>query len=269
MSDLIISENHNLVREDIISQTNGYNTSERYVPIATKEVLDIIKEKTDNYKIIGFNNTNVRKKEKDGFQKHAVMVELPNAEMIDGTKINIVLFNSNDRSSSLKLYIGSIRAICSNQIVWGNQIAEPISIRHTNKEWKHSVYSLMEEYDKVQKETERIIGRMIGRYMSYGDIGRFSEKIVQEIVNPDITGEIIDPLEFNLAHRIDDKGKDLWHTYNRIQYNLMNGGPTRLIKKEDEDGKLFDVMSKTQKVTNVQKQIEYNKKLNEMAMELL
>jgi hypothetical protein len=269
MADLMISENHRLVREDIISQTNGYNTSARYIPIATREVLEIIGQKAEDYKIIGFNNTNVRKKDKDGFQKHAVMVEFPNAEMIDGTKMNMILFNSNDRSTSLKIFMGSLRAACSNQCVWGDQIAEPISIRHTNKEWKHSIYSLMDEYEEVQRQTEEMINRMMNRYMSYGDMGRFAERVADEVINPVITGELVDPLELLVSRRPEDHHKDLWRTFNKAQEYTLHGGLTRLVKKEDDEGHLFDTYSKTHVIKDTKKQIDINRQLHSLAMEYL
>jgi hypothetical protein len=269
-NDLMISENGRLVRQDIVSQTQAYgDVSKRYIPIATNNVLEVMRERAGSLKITGFNNANVRKKEKDGFQRHAMMVEFENAEMIDGTKMNMILFNSNDRSTSLKIFMGSLRAACSNQCVWGDQIAEPVSIRHTNKDWKESIYTLMDAYEETQKQTQSMIENMINRYVSYGDIGRLTERVAEELVNPNITGHVLDPMQFNNAHRKDDIGKDLWHTYQRIQYNLIQGGINRIVDKTDDQGMLFETMSKTHKITDISKSIELNRKLHEMAMEYI
>jgi hypothetical protein len=268
MPDLIISENNKLVRNDIITQSGAYgDVSNRYIPIATQEVLDVMRSIAGDIKIIGFNNAYVRKNEKEGFQKHAVMVEFNNAEMIDGTKMNMILFNSNDRSTSLKIFMGSLRMACSNQMVWGDQIAEPISIRHTNTNWKHSIYSLMESYEETQHKTQEMINNMMNRYVSYGDIGRISERVAEEIANPSIAGRILDPLQLNTAHRKEDVGKDLWHTYQRVQYNLLQGGVDRIIEKED-DNRLIEVISKTHKVTDTNKQINFNRELHNIMMEV-
>jgi len=269
MSDITISENNRLVRQDIITNKNGYKVSKKYIPIATQEVLNVMKEEAGSLKIIGFNNTNVRKKEKESFQKHALMVEFENAELIDGTKMNMILFNSNDRSTSLKIFMGSLRAACSNQMVWGDQIAEPVSIRHTNKDWKESIYTLMNAYEETQKQTQNMIENMMNKYVSYGDIGRLTERVTEEIINPNIEGHILDPLQLNNAHRKDDLGKDLWHTYQRIQYNLLQGGINRLIDKTDDNGILFESKSKTHKITDVTKQIDFNRKLHSFVMEVL
>ena len=269
MADLMISENGRLVRQDIISQNRAFgDVSQRYIPIATKDVLNVMEERAGSLRITGFNKANVRKKEKDGFQRHAIMVEFENAMMLDGTKMNMILFNSNDRSTSLKIFMGSLRAACSNQCVWGDQIAEPVSIRHTKQDWKESVYTLMDAYEETQRKTEEMIREMMSAYVSYGDMGRIAERVTEEIVNPNITGRILDPLQLNTAHRIEDTGKDMWHFYNRMQYNLLQGGVDRVIEKEDE-GTLFTTISKTHKVTDTQKQIEFNRQLHNIVMEAL
>jgi len=270
MADLIISANNAEVRQDIIQQNEAYgNVSERYIPIATKDVLNVMREKAGDIKIIGFNNANVRSIEKDGFQKHAVMIQFNDAEMLDGTRMNMVLFNSNDRSTALKIYMGSLRAVCSNQIVWGDLVSEPVSIRHTNKNWKNSIYQLMDEYKKQQEDTQRIINKMMKKYVSYGDIGRLNERVAEELINPIITGSVLDPLQLNSAHRKEDLGKDLWHTFQRLQYNLVNGGIDRIIETENENEKLIHKISKTHKITDTKKQIEVNRKLSDIVMEVL
>ena len=266
MPDLMIGENNNLVRQDIITNTAGYNVSDRYVPIATEEVLNEIKLHTTDIKITGFNNANVRKQEKQGFQRHAIMVELPNAELIDGTKMNMIIFNSNDRSSALKIHLGALRGACSNQMVFGAEIAEPVSIRHTQKDWKHSIQSLMDAYEGSQQKTENMIKAMMDRSMSHKDMAMFSEKVYHQILRPEITGSLLDPMQLNQIRRREDKGNNLWHSFNRIQEALLQGGLDRIIDKIDEDGILFETVSKTHKVSDTKKQIEFNQKLHSLAM---
>lgn len=267
MSDLMISENGRGVRQDIITQTEAYgNVSNRYVPIATNDVLEVMKEVAGEMKITGFNNANVRKAEKDGFQRHAAMVEFSDANMIDGTKMNMILFNSNDRSTSLKIFMGSLRAACSNQCVWGDQIAEPVSIRHTNKDWKESIYTLMDAYKETQVETQAMIQRMMDRKMSERDMAQFARAAYEKILEPEISGSLLDPMELNQIRRRKDVGADLWHSYNRIQEGILKGGMTRIIDKEDDKGMLFEAVSKTHKVTDTAKQIDFNRQLHSLAL---
>jgi hypothetical protein len=154
-------------------------------------------------------------------------------------------------------------------MVWGEEIAEPISIRHTQKKWKHSIHSLMDEFEETQKQTEEMIKRLLGTYMSYGQMGMLAERVSEELLSPEITGSVFDPTQLNTAHRKEDIGKDAWHTFNRIQYNLLQGGVDRIIEKEDDNGILIDTVSKTHKITDTKKQIEFNRSLHSMIMETI
>ncbi len=269
-NDLMIKENNRTVDQILVNQKQGFNVSERYVAISTQEVLDEIKSYTmKDPKIIGFNKRNVRKPGKQGFQGHAIIAEMPDSLMLDGTRINMILFNSNDRSSALKIHLGALRAACSNQLVFGTELFEPTSIRHTKKEWKDSIHTLMDNYAESQQAMHDTIQRMMSKYMSFGDQGRFAEMVANDILEPEIEGFIIDPSELNIAKRVEDKGKTLWTTFNRIQSSLVEGSINRIIKKEDDNGVLFDSVSKTHKLTDQAKIIKMNKQLHEAAMQFI
>ena len=269
--DLIIGENKNLIRQDIITNNRGYNTSDRYVPIETQQVVDIIMEVEPEAKITGWVNSNVRKAVKEGTQRHAMMIRMPNSELVSGVHGNLVLFNSSDRSSALKMYSGAFRAVCSNGIVFsdtGESLSE-LSIRHTNVEWKSLVYKLMEEYAQNQLEKKRMVEAMQDRYMSYGDMGRLAERVTEELLNPMITGTVIDPLQLLVAKRAEDAHKDLWTVFNKMQEHILQGGITRIIDKSDDEGMLFQAESNTHKISDPAKQIKANRSLHSMVMELM
>ena len=269
MSDLLINDNGRLVRQDIISQTQGYNTSERYIPIPTQSVLDIIKEVEPDYKIVGFNNANVRKADKQSFQKHALMINLKDELIAEVAKPNLIIFNSSDRSMALKIYIGYISMACSNQCVAGTNIMEPISIRHTDKNWKHTIYSLMNEYESYKEKLESNIINMKEKYVSYGDQGMFIEEAVNTIINPNIEGEILDPLQFNNANRKEDTGKTLYKLMQRFQENMVKGGIKRIIEKTDDNNKLFTSISNTHVIKDNKKLIKMNQDLHNLATNML
>ena len=242
---------------DLISTSVGYNVSERYIPVQTKEVIKILADQA-GFTPVGFDAVNVRKQEKQGFQKHMVMLEEPDADMIDG-KLRIVLYNSYDRTTPIKIFLGYYRDACSNDCVWGNDIMEPISIKHTNKDWRQAIDTTVNRYRSAKQSASDNIDRMMNTYMSYGDQGKFSEYVASHIYTG--SGIIVDPLEFNVAQRQEDLGKDLWHTYQRIQSNLLNGGINRIIDHGDTKK-----ISKTHKVTSIDEKIKLNQQLNEFAL---
>ena len=275
MADLIIGENNNLVKQEIITQQGGYgDVSDKYVSITTQEVLDIIMRVEPEAKVTGWLNANSRKTEKQNFVKHAMMIRMPNSELISGVHSNMVLFNSSDRSSALKLYSGAFRAVCSNGIVFSDtgEDMNTLSIKHTMKEWQSKVYQLMHDYQKNQETTRRMVAAMKDRYVSYGDMGKLAERAAEEILNPMITGSIIDPMELLVSKRKEDTHKDLWTVFNKIQEHILQGGITRIIEKTDEDdtqGRLIEVESNTHKISDPRKQIKANRELHKLAMEFV
>ena len=147
-----------------------------------------------------------------------------------------------------------------------------LSIIHTKKEWEFAVYKFMKEYRTRYEEQKRMVEAMKSRYVSYGDMGRFAERAAEEILNPIITGSIIDPMELLVAKRKEDTHKDLWTVFNKIQEHLLQGEIRRIIEKTDEDdpqGRLIEVESNTHTIRDPQKQIKVNRELHKLAMEFV
>lgn len=251
---------------NLVEQTEAYgDVSSRYIATSTMEIIEEFQKYSD-FKSVGFGKAFVRKQEKEGFQKHMVMLQDSQSDMVDGN-LRIVLFNSNDRSTSMRLYMGYYRDACANDCVFGDDIMEPIFIRHTKKDWQHSIAGMMAEYEQVKATTEAMIERMMKRQLTYRDMSLLAERVSTELLG-DITGKILDPSQLNIAHRTEDLGKDAWSTYQRLQYNLMQGGVDRVISKT-EDGVLFETISKTHVVSDESKKIELNRKLHSMCLEMV
>lgn len=260
----------NEVRQDIITQTEAYgDVSERYIATSTQDIITEMNH-FNKFVPVGFSNSRVTKPEKDGFQKHTIMLEAPDAEMIDGTKMRIVLFNSNDRSTSIRLYLGLYRDACSNDCVFGQDFMEPIFIRHTKQDWRSSVRNLMDEYENIQQKTDEMINSMMDKKLSYGDIGRYTERLAGAM-NKHITGEILDPMQFNIAQRQEDIGKDLWSLYQRSQEHVLKGGIDRVVPQFDPESgsRLESLISKTHVVTSDMQKIKLNRMVHDLAYDMV
>ena len=242
----------NEVNENIITNKEVYgDVSSKYINTSTEDIITEL-NKYMPVKPVGFSASRVRKLDKENKQKHVIMLEPEDSAMPDGTNLRLVLFNSLDRSTSIRIYLGAYRNACDNNMVMGEDIMKPIRIKHTFQGWKDTIARVADEYQSAKYRSQQTIEQMMNTYLSYGQQGMLAEQIA-DILNSDITGHIIDPLQLNVAHRIEDVGKDAWHTYQRIQYNVMNGGIERAIKVDDEQ-----TISKTHKVTDQQKQLKYN-----------
>jgi len=255
------------INQDVTSNNRGYNVSDKYIPTSTDNIITEL-QKFNDFEPVGYSQVNVRKAEKEGTQKHMTMLQASDSIMPDGN-LRLVLFNSHDRSSSIKMYMGYYRDACANSCVFGQDAMEPISIRHTKKDWQYSIYKLMQQYDDIKKQTTDMIERMMKSRSSHGDASRFNHAVA-EMLNSDLTGTILDPMQLGNAHRLEDVGMSQWLIYQRAQSNVINGGVDRIIERVDEEtGSIKKLISKTHKVTDQQKIIDYNIKLNNLALELL
>jgi len=254
----------NEVNEELVNQRGVYgNVSDKYIITPTQDIITEL-NKYHGFKTVGYNQANVRKKEKANYQKHMVMLEAEDSKMFDGT-LRIVLFNSNDRSTSIRMYLGYYRDACANDVVFGDDLMEPVMIKHTRQDWRSSVKEMADNYLSAKQQTEDMIDRMRTKKLSYGDIYKLTEKVSNDIWKG--SGSILDHTQFANAQREDDLGKDLWHTYQRIQCNLLQGGVDRILTHVD-DGQVIKKLSNTHKVSDVSEQIRINRLLHTACMEV-
>ena len=266
MSDLIVKKGQiNRLDFNLLNQAEGFNVSSKYNAIPTQSIIDIIEANEGPTKIVAFNKVNVRKPGKESFQRHVVMLELQEAKMLDNTSMNMVIYNSNDRSSSVKIFAGSIRAACDNQMVWGNEIMPQFKINHSTIEWQSRIDTMLESFKNAQQKTHNTIEQAMNKYMSYSDQLMFAHEAAELL---DMEGHLMDPSELNIAHRQEDISKHLWFTFNRIQYNIMNGGMQRLMEIEVEGIKTTK-LNKTHKITDSNKLIKINRQLSDLMIKRL
>ena len=250
---------------NLLNQDEGFNVSDKYQAIPTQSIIDIIEEQSGPTKIVAFNKVNVRKPGKQGFQRHVIMLELEDSKMLDNTSMNIVIYNSNDRSSSVKMFAGSIRAACDNQMVWGDEIMPQFKINHSTVDWRSRVDVMLETFHEAQIKTKNTIEQAMNKYMSYSDQITFAHQVAELL---DMEGRLMDPGELNIAHRQEDISKHLWFTMNRIQYNVINGGMQRLMDIEVEGIKTTK-LNKTHKITDSNKAIKINRQISDLMMQKL
>jgi hypothetical protein len=193
---------------------------------------------TDNYKLaktgtlidkvrsLGFTvdrfvALKTRKVERRGYQKHRVLFSsdaLATEHSKEG-KIQLLMTNSHDGSSSVTFQLGFFRFICSNGLVAGQMVGEPIRVRHIGKDFD----------DKLEKAVVEIAAR-----------AKLLDEAITKLKNVRLTKEQVKELELKAAQirykdnkvvdvefplrRTEDQGDGLFEVYNRIQEGLTQGG---------------------------------------------
>jgi hypothetical protein len=130
----------------------------------------------------------------------------------------IILINSHDGLSSLKMMLGLFRFVCSNGMVSGDVQDE---IKYTHR--KVNLDAINEGAMSLVSRAGRItdsVNRMKSRQLTISERNDFIHQAA--MLRYDEPNQIqLDSL--NRLRRYDDRGDNLWNTFNRVQENLTQG----------------------------------------------
>lgn len=204
--------------------------SNKYKLVKTSDLIS--KLENQGFKLESFVANKVKKKERQGFQKHRAVFShdtLLKSEHSDGFP-QLLLTNSHDGTSAVVLQLGFFRLVCSNGLVAGKMIGEPISLRHSGKYL----------YDELDKAVEKIaaqvvtlnesIKKMKSKIMSVGEIIELQEKTLSTRL---LDGEKLITSTFKV-NREEDTKLDLFTVMNVIQENLIRGGAVLTVERENK-----------------------------------
>jgi hypothetical protein len=190
--------------------------SANYSMVSTQGILEIFRDQ--GWMPTDYREQRVLTPERAGKQKHCVVLSNPS---IGGSTLpRIMLKNSHDGTSSLRLLSGLFERICANGLVVGAS-AEDIRLRHT---------SLTEE--TIQAGARRILSSL-ERSLSLADKMKaisldaqqqkeYAQRVI-EMVWEDGAYRI-DPKHLLWNHRLDQRVPTLWNTFNTVQERVIRGG---------------------------------------------
>lgn len=192
--------------------------SERYVQIQTAALLPELER-------MGFEVAAARMHKTRGvsadqpFARHWVDLRIPSVAPVCGTVPRILIENSHDGSSALRVSMGAYRFICSNGLVIGTHFAQE-SVRHAGMAAEQALeriaalarntqplFDSIERWSKIELHSD--VANEFARLASvlrWGDAERFSPELVLS------------------ARREEDVRPDLWTVFNRVQENTVRGG---------------------------------------------
>jgi len=286
MFDLIYTQKENATALDfntiiddcpaVLTETKSPETSGKYGFVNTMQAMQILGD-------YGFRPTKAmqqpsRKPENKPFAMHCISFahddDLRNP--YNETRPEIILYNSHDGKSALKLFAGAYRFICSNGIVAGDGFQS--KMRHSKK--------TANGFETLLKETAESLPRMMQRIatmqetetaanvldFAYNAAKLRWEMAPNELAENAETGTYYDKNTIGGllgARRFDDQGTNAWKVFNRVQENIMRGGPDilSLTKKAKETGQGWKYR-KAKAVSSLPETIRLNRELWNMSHEL-
>ena len=225
--------------------------SERYSFVPTLTVIDLLRDA--GWMPVHAAQSAVRLQERDGFQRH--MIRFAKDGLVrENERVDLILYNSHDCGCAFKLFAGVWRMVCSNGLMVGTEYA--------NFSHKHVGFNP----DDFLVSAEKIAS-------AAGAIADQVEDMKVIEMTPDERG-IYAMSALNLAYdepekapirpdqllqerRYDDKGSDLWTTFNVVQENIVRGGLRG--QTRDANGRLRRVS--TRPVKSLERDIKLNQAL--------
>jgi len=231
--------------------------TERYNLAKTSDIIKHVEGL--GFNVEKFVALKTRKPERQGFQKHRAVFSSDIFGNTQGDRIQLLLTNSHDGSSSVQLQLGFFRVVCANGIVAGERLTPMIRIRHTEKDL---MFSVEREVEKLVAHSNRIneaVEKFKNVTLSALDIKQFNLDAIRLKLGDNAKIESVD----FTPRRRDDVGTDLWSVYNVAQENLIRGGSKVLLTDENNNPKIV----RTREVKSFSSSDDINERLFNLAME--
>lgn len=249
-----MSELQILTREDIqkfapavYAKTPKFSMSDRYTFVSTEKIIDDFAEAgwmpTKAFQSKLTKKTALHNPEE---RKHVVRLSNPSFQPVmkevGSLTPEILLINSHNGTSGIKMEIGLYRMVCSNGLVIADSRFAQIKKRHSGE--KDEIFRIIAEAGKEFPDIWNKIDEYRSIHLTNGQRLDFASKMIEFNWNED---SVISPEALLVSRRNEDEDDDLFTTYNVIQENLIKGGAqyihplrgtvrrTKAIKNADRD----------------------------------
>jgi len=252
----------------VFSSTKADGLSERYASLNTAQLLPVLAD--FGY----FPMQAAQKKSRKGEAQHSShMLSFAKTyhtqDIIGDVRPEIILYNSHDGSSSVRLFAGCFRFICSNGIVAGDGFQS--RMYHNAKAINGFEDMLASTVDSLPLLMERIEKLRCTKLM-YGDAVEMARKGVQ--TRWKMFDETIEDIPFGsyatektvrdalVVQRNEDDYMDAFTVFNRIQEAVVRGNAfVRSLSKANTKHGDTGVMRKARPISSVSEGIRVNNEL--------
>ena len=215
------------------ADTASDHLSSRYGQVTTTKAIDILSD----FGFLPMQAAQVKTRTLTAMQHAPHMLAFAHGgERVGDGRGEVILYNSHDGTSSLKLFAGFYRFICSNGIVAGEGFES--KLRHTSGTVsgfeglvRDVAGSLPELMDRIAQFRSRTISDNAARdlaeqaaalrWESLRDAGydvETGKALTGSYYTPRTVDQILQPRRWN------DNKSDLWSVFNRVQESVLRGG---------------------------------------------
>lgn len=207
------------VAPSIFATEKHESRSDRYAYVPTSDVLQGLRRQ--GFQPFMVAQTRVRDEGKREHAKH--MLRLRHADQLNAGQANEIIFlNSHDGSSAVQLLAGVFRFVCSNGLVCGD-LHSDVRVRHSGRavdDVIEGAFRVLEDFEQIGEKREG----MQAVTLNAGEQAAFARAALALKYDTDIAPAPVTEAQLLTARRPEDKGNDLWRTFNRLQENAVKGG---------------------------------------------
>lgn len=198
--------------------------SERYTYIPTSDVIEGML--ANGFQAYSAVESRYRDASKAGYTKHMLRFRQPGTVAIVGDSfLEVVLVNAHDGSSTYQLFGGIWRFTCANGACVSEATLATIKVRHSG----NVIPDVLEGSSRIIEAAPRIteqINRWNGLTLTTSEQNAFADA-ARTLRFGDAEGKVETPItaaQLLSPRRREDVAPDLWHTFNRVQENVIKGG---------------------------------------------
>jgi len=237
--------------------------SENYKFLSTQQAHEVLAD-------FGFMESRYRQSkgagERQGFQKHISIFERDTDKDEDG-RFNLLMLNSHDGTSSLRLEAGYFRILCENQLGSGDVGVRIIHRGEALTRFADSIPLVIHQME-LFKEVKSLLRDKVLSQDAQMELARLALQLRE------VKFETLDAyqternlLNMLVRRRSEDTGNNAWKVFNAVQENVVKGG-VRLYQNAGTVEAPKDVLRKIRPLTSAERLLDVNNALTECAIQL-
>ena len=230
--------------------------SDKYVFLSTEQAHSVLAD-------FGFYESRYKQSrgtgDSAGFQKHVSIFERATDEDEDG-RFNLMLLNSHNGTSALRLEAGYFRILCENQLGSGD-VGVRVSHRGSALDRFAEAIPLVLMQMESFKETKQLLRDKTMSHDAVFELAEFA-LMLRGVKREDLRVFMQVRNQQNMAtsRRFGDRGDSAWHRFNVIQENMVKG--CRVYMSNNKYQKL-------RPLTSAEKLLDFNNQLTAKTLELI
>jgi len=237
----------------LFTEEPHFNVSDKYHFIPTIDVINEIK--LHNYYPVSVAQSNVRDLDKEGYQQHLVRFRhFDDLLAPSDNAVELLLFNSHDRSKSFTISAGIFRFVCANGLVVAENIFESFKIKHLGDR-ENDVAAAVASITAIKPKLMAKIQKLESIKLNQPEKESFARSAIPLRFERHLQVDYHDLL---IPHRDEDAKDNLYTVLNVIQENLLRGNVSGTNK---ESGRRFT----SKEITSISKDVDDNQGLWEIA----